>query len=203
RECRRGHVVGRGPRQGRRRGAAGEPAARRRRVDGGHLHDHDHHRAAPDHPAHRRDQVVDTMIAVLAAALSLASAAPIVIDVPYVPQSDALCGAAAAAMVFRYWGDAHATAEQFETLVDPRAGGIADGLLVDAIARAGWAVEPLAGSAESVEAHLMRREPVIVLLAEAHNRFHYLVVVGRRGRDVIVHDPSWGPNRAIDIAEFD
>jgi hypothetical protein len=39
------------------------------------------------------------MIAALAAALSLA--ASLAIDVPYLPQTDALCGGAAAAMVFR------------------------------------------------------------------------------------------------------
>ena len=48
------------------------------------------------------------MIITLAAALSLA--ASLAIEVPYLPQTDALCGGAAAAMVFRYWGDAHADA---------------------------------------------------------------------------------------------
>jgi hypothetical protein len=60
------------------------------------------------------------MFTTLAAALSLA--ASIAIDVPYLPQTDALCGGAAAAMVFRYWGDAHAGVEQFALLVDRRAG---------------------------------------------------------------------------------
>ena len=63
------------------------------------------------------------MIVTLAAALSLAAA--VAMDVPYLPQTDALCGGAAAAMVFRYWGDAHADAQEFAALVDRRAGGIA------------------------------------------------------------------------------
>jgi hypothetical protein len=44
------------------------------------------------------------MFIALAAVLSLA--ASLAIDVPYLPQTDALCGGAAAAMVLRYWGDA-------------------------------------------------------------------------------------------------
>ncbi len=46
------------------------------------------------------------MLTTLTVALSLA--ASVALDVPYLPQTDALCGGAAAAMVFRYWGDRHA-----------------------------------------------------------------------------------------------
>ena len=59
------------------------------------------------------------MLITLTAALSLA--ASLAIDVPYLPQTDALCGGAAAAMVFRYWGDAHADAQ------DVRAAGRSPG----------------------------------------------------------------------------
>ena len=72
-------------------------------------------------------------------ALSLAAATPepiqepaplaaepaIALDVPYLPQTEAMCGGAAAAMVLRYWGDAHAGEQQFDALFDRRAGGIA------------------------------------------------------------------------------
>lgn len=71
------------------------------------------------------------MLTTLAAALSLASS--LAIDVPYLPQTDALCGGAAAAMVFRYWGDAHADVQEFAPLVDRRAGGIANDVLTDAV----------------------------------------------------------------------
>ena len=67
------------------------------------------------------------MLTTLVVALSLAAStgsAP-AIDVPFLPQTDALCGGAAAAMVFRYWGDAHADVQEFAPLVDRRAGGIA------------------------------------------------------------------------------
>ena len=51
------------------------------------------------------------MIVTLAAALSLATS--LAMDVPYLAQTDSLCGGAAAAMVFRYWGDVHADPQEF------------------------------------------------------------------------------------------
>ena len=50
------------------------------------------------------------MFATIAAAL--AALGSLSLPVPYLPQTDALCGGAAAAMVFRYWGDVHAEAQR-------------------------------------------------------------------------------------------
>src|SRR3989304_4433492 len=55
------------------------------------------------------------------------------LDLPHLPQEEALCGGAAIAMVFRYWGDRHADVQQFAPLVDRQAGGIADDVLIEAI----------------------------------------------------------------------
>jgi len=41
-----------------------------------------------------------------------------VLDVPFIAQSESLCGGAAAAMVLRYWGERGLTAESFASLVD-------------------------------------------------------------------------------------
>ena len=46
----------------------------------------------------------------LFAALSLT--ASLTAQVPYLPQTNDQCGGAAVAMVFRYWGDAHADPRQ-------------------------------------------------------------------------------------------
>jgi len=140
------------------------------------------------------------VIATLAAALTIASS--LAIDVPYVPQTDALCGGAAAAMVFRYWGEAHADAEAFAPLVDRRAGGIAGGVLVQAIAARGWRTERTDGSIEAIERRLAARQPVVVLLADRGDRYHYVVVTGIDEASVTVHDPSWGPSRAIPRPTF-
>lgn len=142
------------------------------------------------------------MLTAIAALSLMSSLTATTIDVPYLPQTDALCGGAAAAMVFRYWGDAHADVQQFAELVDRREGGIADGVLVDAIARRGWSVDRFDGSLAALGDRLAEREPVIVLLADRGTRYHYVVVVGREPGAVFVHDPSWGPSRRIPDADF-
>ena len=141
------------------------------------------------------------MIVTLTVALSLA--ASLAMDVPYLPQTDALCGGAAAAMVFRYWGDLHADAQEFAPLVDRRAGGIANGAFVDAVRRRGWLANELAGGLDALATRLAARQPVIVLLGDRGARYHYVVAVGRTADTVVIHDPSWGPSRAIKDVEFD
>jgi len=136
----------------------------------------------------------------LLAALSLASS--VMLDVPFVPQTDALCGGAAAAMVFRYWGDAHADVEQFAPLVDRHGRGIADDVLIDAVRRRGWQALRVDGSIEELRSRLRDRQPVIVLVADRRDTYHYLVVTGATADRIIVHDPSWGPSRAIPEREF-
>src|SRR5438876_7316498 len=116
------------------------------------------------------------MLITLLAALSLTSSLPVA--VPFLPQTDALCGGAAVAMVFRYWGDAHADVQQFASLVDRRAGGIADDVLVDAARTRGWNVVRFEGTLESLAAQLTARRPVIVLIGDRRDRYHYVVVIG-------------------------
>src|SRR5258708_17574815 len=94
------------------------------------------------------------MIGALAiAALTLA------LDVPYLPQTDALCGGAATAMVLRYWGDAHADPQEFAPLVDRRAGGIADNVLVEAVERRRWRAQRVIRSRPTLSEHLAGGDP--------------------------------------------
>jgi len=141
------------------------------------------------------------MLTTLTAALSLA--ASLAIEVPYLPQTDALCGGAAAAMVFRYWGDTHADVQQFAPLVDRRAGGIANGVLTDAIRSRGWRTSHVDGSLEALEASVRDGQPVIVLLPNRGNLYHYVVVTAVRENAIVVHDPAWGPSRSIHASEFE
>jgi hypothetical protein len=138
--------------------------------------------------------------AIVAAALLLTSS--LTLDVPFLPQTDALCGGAAAAMVFRYWGDAHADVQQFAALVDRRAGGIADDVLVRAIAQRGWRALRITGSVDALRARVHDGQPVIVLVADRRDTYHYLVVTGVTDDQIVVHDPSWGPSRSIERNEF-
>ncbi|HEY7284830.1 MAG TPA: papain-like cysteine protease family protein [Vicinamibacterales bacterium] len=144
------------------------------------------------------------MILALLAVLSLGQGAAI--DVPFVPQTDALCGGASAAMVFRYWGDAHADAEQFASLVQHRsdgAAGIAGSVLAVAVRTKGWRTESTDGSIDALRARLAARQPIVVLLSERGNLYHYVVVVGLSDTGVVVHDPSWGPYQVIATADFE
>src|SRR4051794_31858084 len=141
------------------------------------------------------------MLTTLAAALSLA--ASLAIDVPYLPQTDALCGGAAAAMVFRYWGDAHADAQEFAPLVDRRAGGIANDALTRAIASRGWQTAGAGDSLAALRARISDRQPVIVLLPDRGSLYHYVVVVAASDDTIVVHDPAWGPSRPIRAPDFE
>ena len=66
-------------------------------------------------------------------------------------------------MVFRYYGDAHADVQQFAPLVDVRAGGIATGTLVAAVAARGWRATPIVGTLQLLRDALESRQPIIVL----------------------------------------
>jgi hypothetical protein len=142
------------------------------------------------------------MLATLVVALSLAAPAA-AIDVPFLPQTEALCGGAAAAMVFRFWGDAHADVQEFAALVDRRAGGIASDVLADAVRRRGWRTGHVEPSVAALQARVRAGQPVIVLVPDRGNRYHYVVVTGVGEAAVVVHDPSWGPSRTIPIAAFE
>jgi hypothetical protein len=122
--------------------------------------------------------------------------------VPYLPQTEALCGGAAAAMVFRYLGDRHADVQQFQPLVDARAGGIADTALIDAIRSRGWHAERLDGSIAAIRAHVDAGQPLILLIEDRPSRYHYVVAVGADEEQVWVHDPTWGPARRMTASEL-
>lgn len=122
---------------------------------------------------------------------------PKLLDVPYVPQSDRLCGGAALAMVLRYWGEMGVMAEDFAALVEPTEGGIRTGVLISAVEDRGWTSRRLPGTKAAVAAHLGHGRPVIVLLQVGANAFHYVVLVAWTGGSVILHDPRQGPFRSL------
>ena len=133
-----------------------------------------------------------------------AADADLMLDVPYLHQTDAMCGGAAVAMVFRYWGDAHAGIEQFDPIVDRHSGGILTTRLVDAVEARRWRTETghAVDSIDALRAELGARRPIVVLLEDRPRRYHYVVVVGAGADRIVVHDPSWGPSRPIPLAEF-
>lgn len=126
-----------------------------------------------------------------------------ILDVPFIAQSELLCGGAAAAMVMRYWGGRGIDAEAFTALVDKKAGGIRTGALVSDIRARRWHAVDASGNAETLSRELQQKRPVIVLLEERRGTFHYVVVVARSADGVVFHDPARAPFRVASAAEFD
>src|SRR5688572_12949329 len=133
-----------------------------------------------------------------------AGTAPLpLLDVPFISQSEALCGGAAAAMVLRYWGERGVAAESFAHLVDRRSAGIPTGALVADLRTRGWNATAIEGREDLVRAELSRGRPVLTLIEDRPATFHYLVIVAWHDRGVIFHDPARAPFRVMEKAEFD
>ena len=155
----------------------------------------------------RLTRVLVTAVAAAAAAAVPASgraqpAPPRLLDVPYLAQTEALCGGAAIAMVMRYWGARAVYAETFASLVDPTAGGIRGRELMAALQTRGFAAASFIGDAARVQAELAGRRPPIALIEDRPGRFHYVVIVGWGAGHVTVHDPARAPFRAIPVDAF-
>jgi hypothetical protein len=124
------------------------------------------------------------------------------LDVPYVPQSEALCGGAALAMVLRYWGANGVFAEDFAALVAPGEAGIRTGALVQAVEDRGWLAQPLPASMTALQSQLAQGRPVIALIQVGEGAHHYVVLVAWAQGRVILHDPRLGPWRTLREDEF-
>lgn len=125
--------------------------------------------------------------------------------VPYLPQTEALCGGAAAAMVMRYWGTSNARPEDFAPLIDPAQDGIVTTALVADLQRRGWQAFPLRGSLDDdalLRQHLSRGRPVIALIEDRPGRFHYVVLTALDESRVSFHDPAVAPSQTMPRAEF-
>ncbi len=124
------------------------------------------------------------------------------LDVPYLSQSELLCGGAAAAMVLRYWGQRDIDAQAFAHLVNPAAGGIGTQALVDDLADRGWTAAATAGDDGLLRREIGRGRPVMLLIEDRPGAFHYVVAVGWHERAVVVHDPARAPFIVMPAAEF-
>jgi len=126
------------------------------------------------------------------------------LSVPYLPQTEALCGGAAAAMVMRFWGARGVYATAFAPLVDKSAGGIHTSALNRALTSRGWRTEAGGGDLAWLSREVGQGRPVIALIEDRPGRYHYVVVVAASERGpVVVHDPARAPSRAMDVRAFD
>jgi predicted double-glycine peptidase len=142
-------------------------------------------------------------VAVLAVRSAAQEPRRTLLDVPFVAQSEALCGGAAAAMVLRYWGAGPVYAEDFAPLVDESAEGITLSELSRAITERGWRAQPFSATATDVQSHLAHGRPVITLIEDRPGTLHYVVIVAWSNDRVVLHDPAHGPFRVVDVAKFE
>lgn len=131
------------------------------------------------------------------------SSAPVrLLDVPFLEQSEALCGGAATAMVMRYWGATGVYAETFSPLVDRAAGGIRGEDLLRELSKRGWNAHSFRGDASLVQRRLSEGQPVIALIEDRPGVFHYVVIVGWYNSRVVYHDPASAPFRVVSEQAF-
>ncbi len=149
-----------------------------------------------------RRRALALLFVVLVPSLAEGQAQLTILDVPYISQTEALCGGAAAAMVLRFWGARGVDAESFAPLVDRHAGGIATPALVSDLQSRGWDARGLNGTDDVLAAEIARGRPVIALIEDRPRAFHYVVVVSVHDRVVIVHDPARAPFRVMARDEF-
>lgn len=124
------------------------------------------------------------------------------LDVPYIQQSEILCGGAAAAMVMRYWGATGIYAESFAPLVDREAGGIRAEDLLEDLRRRGWDARSFTGDAATVQARLAAGQPVVALIEDRPGAYHFVVIVAWVGGRVVYHDPAAAPFRVVEQGAF-
>ena len=148
-----------------------------------------------------------TLVVLALAAPLFAQEAPpaplTLLDVPYVSQSEALCGGAAAAMVMRYWGERGVDAESFAPLVDRSAAGIRTEALVADLRGRGWQATGIEGREDLVRREIADGRPVLALIEDRPGTYHYVVVVAWHDRGVIFHDPARAPFRVATRGEFE
>jgi hypothetical protein len=125
------------------------------------------------------------------------------LDVPYIQQSEALCGGAAAAMIMRYWGATGIQAESFAALVDETAGGIHAADLLEDLRARGWQARSFRGDHSLVSARLADGQPLVALIEDRPGYFHFVVIVAWANGRVVLHDPARAPFRVADEQAFD
>jgi tetratricopeptide (TPR) repeat protein len=126
------------------------------------------------------------------------------LEVPFVPQRKDTCGAAALAMVMRYWHEEVSHDDVAGSLLTPELHGIAGSRLAEFARGRGMVAVPYRGDMTNLREQIGKGRPLIVAW-DVGRGYHDVVVVGfddERGA-VLVHDPAVGPSRAVRIRTFE
>jgi hypothetical protein len=123
--------------------------------------------------------------------------------VPYLPQSEALCGGAAMAMVLRYWGLPDVRPEDFAGALTADGTGLPVAALPGLIEARGFQAFAFSGAPREAISHLEKGRPLIALLSAGPGRHHYVVMLAWANQRVLIHDPAVGPFRIVPEAEWE
>jgi ABC-type bacteriocin/lantibiotic exporter with double-glycine peptidase domain len=129
----------------------------------------------------------------------------VLLPVPFVPQDTDTCGAAALAMVLRYWQHPVPHDEIAATLLERNLEGIRGSQLADFVRAQGLYAVAYSGDVAQLREQIKKGRPVIVALRLKGGRFHDVVVVGvDEAKQVVkVHDPARGPRRSMPVRSFE
>lgn len=126
------------------------------------------------------------------------------LSVPFVPQDDDTCAAAAMAMVLRYWGASASHDEIAAAVVTPDLHGALGSRLATFARERGFTAIAYVGDLPHLREMVAKERPLIVAWAIAPGRFHNVVVVGTdRSGDLLVNDPAVGAARRVSAATFE
>lgn len=138
-----------------------------------------------------------SILAVLVSALTL--------NVPFVPQQEDTCAAAALAMVMRYW-EAPVTQEEIAAaLLQPELHGILGSRLATFAGERGLTAIAYEGDLAQLRDFVARGRPLIVAWKVSRDRYHNLVVVGfdDERSELVVNDPAEGAARRVRVKDFE
>ena len=133
----------------------------------------------------------------------LLAVAATLLSVPFVPQREDTCGAAALAMVLRYWGRPVLHDELAAELLQPELHGVAGSRLAELARANGLRAVAFRGDLERLRHDLQRGRPSIVAWEVGRGRFHNVVVIGADDRGLLVHDPARGAERRVRLDRFE
>ena len=124
--------------------------------------------------------------------------------VPFVSQRKDTCGAAALAMVLRFWGLSASHDDLARELQVPDLRGVPGSRLVDLARSRGFTATAYQGDLAQLRDFVGKGRPLVVAWAMGGGRYHNVVVVGFAddGR-VLVNDPARGAGRAVPAREFE
>ncbi len=133
------------------------------------------------------------------------------LDVPYVRQVKAGCGAAAVAMVVQYWArhypalrEAAAETDRIDELLPASRKGIRGAALNDYLSKRGFSVYIFDGELQDLRQHFDKGRPVIVCLGLSGPKapLHYAVLVGIDEESVWLHDSARGKLTRESLDQF-